>query len=284
MEFLLQIIVFVFVFLTVVVCCCRKEEEIHDEDEYHNGDVFMMFQRGSFRRGSNTGTDGVDPKERRQHISKTIITKTVIETTEKKRRRSIEFGSFVSKTPDSPKLDKSPPREREQNTNDRVYSSFASALSKSQRSVKFASRSDDDIESDKEESKIADNDKEAITSSKNSTSTPLRQKPLRRKSNIIARRLSWTLGSFGKDDQPTGCNICLMDFEIGEEIGWSPNPDCIHAFHKECIVDWLMVKNECPICRRDYLNEKVNDIEVSGDDERLNEAIESIGSIQDEQV
>lgn len=277
-------------FLTVVVCCCRKEESIGDDDDFNNGDFFMMFYRNSFRRSSrlSTGgasTDEMDPKERRQHISKTIITKKVIESIEKKRRRSIEFGSFVSRTTDSPKLDKSP-REREQNNNnDRVYSSFASALTKSQKIVKFASFLEDDMESSKEDSKTAtaDNDTEIIESCKHAICSPAKQRPIRRKSNILARRLSWSLGSFGKEEQPTGCNICLMDFEIGEEIGWSPNPDCIHAFHKECIVDWLMVKNECPICRRDYLNEKFTDIEEADDEERLNEAIESIGSNQDEQ-
>lgn len=56
-----------------------------------------------------------------------------------------------------------------------------------------------------------------------------------------------------REQQPLSCDICLMDYEIGDEICWSPNKDCIHAFHKDCLVDWLMKHTECPVCRREYL-------------------------------
>lgn len=286
----MQIIVFVFVFLTVVVCCCRKEDSINDDDDYHHGDIFMMLYRGgSSRRSSrlNAGgdeIDGIDPKERRRHISNTIITKKVIESSGKQRRRSSELPSFSQRSFDSPKQSKSLPREYGSNMNDRVFSSFASAISKSQRIVKFASFIDEEIAPKIEEAKIEENDPVAETeSSKSNNNTPQKQRPVRRKSNILARRLSWSLGTFGRENEPAGCNICLMDFEVGEEVGWSPNPDCVHSFHKECIVDWLMVKNECPICRRDYLHTHLND-RIESEEVTLNESSENIGSPQVVQV
>jgi hypothetical protein len=70
----------------------------------------------------------------------------------------------------------------------------------------------------------------------------------RRKSNILARAISRSFRQSG-----TSCNICLMDYQIGEEVCWSPNEDCIHAFHKDCILDWLLRTRKCPVCRRDYV-------------------------------
>ena len=35
---------------------------------------------------------------------------------------------------------------------------------------------------------------------------------------------------------PNGCAICLCPFEPEEEICWSANENCSHAFHKECVL------------------------------------------------
>jgi len=49
------------------------------------------------------------------------------------------------------------------------------------------------------------------------------------------------------------CDICLGNYEIGEEICWSLNEECVHAFHKECIIEWLLRNPKCPCCRREYI-------------------------------
>lgn len=49
------------------------------------------------------------------------------------------------------------------------------------------------------------------------------------------------------------CGICLLDYEIGEEVALSPNEECVHAYHKECIVGWLRKNDDCPLCRQPYL-------------------------------
>jgi hypothetical protein len=60
-------------------------------------------------------------------------------------------------------------------------------------------------------------------------------------------------------DRGTACNICLLDYQVGDAVAWSPNLDCIHTFHKDCVLDWLVRKPTCPNCRHDYLKGKEDD-------------------------
>ena len=57
---------------------------------------------------------------------------------------------------------------------------------------------------------------------------------------------------------PKSCPICLEEYKVGDEIAWSKNDQCPHAFHLDCIMDWLMDHDECPLCRGDYLQAGTN--------------------------
>ncbi|CAI9296404.1 unnamed protein product [Lactuca saligna] len=46
----------------------------------------------------------------------------------------------------------------------------------------------------------------------------------------------------------TCCSICLQDFEVADAAGMFPQ--CEHKFHPECISQWLLNHNTCPVCRR----------------------------------
>ena len=48
------------------------------------------------------------------------------------------------------------------------------------------------------------------------------------------------------------CNICLEEYMVGEDIGWSKNDSCHHVFHKKCILEWLVQHQDCPICRNKF--------------------------------
>lgn len=45
------------------------------------------------------------------------------------------------------------------------------------------------------------------------------------------------------------CNICLEDFAAHEDL--RQLPACGHAFHKDCIDEWLQRVALCPICKKD---------------------------------
>lgn len=52
---------------------------------------------------------------------------------------------------------------------------------------------------------------------------------------------------------PLSCHICLERYKIGEDICWSKNTECPHAYHLDCMVQWLMDNDDCPLCREEYL-------------------------------
>ncbi len=72
---------------------------------------------------------------------------------------------------------------------------------------------------------------------------------------LISRRFHEAMIDPSREDYI--CNICLNEFRIGEEISESANSKCLHMFHTECIVDWLVERNDrpCPVCRRDFFNQ-----------------------------
>eukprot|EP00541_Cyclophora_tenuis_P000754 CAMPEP_0116550292 /NCGR_PEP_ID=MMETSP0397-20121206/5349_1 /TAXON_ID=216820 /ORGANISM="Cyclophora tenuis, Strain ECT3854" /LENGTH=306 /DNA_ID=CAMNT_0004075113 /DNA_START=11 /DNA_END=934 /DNA_ORIENTATION=- len=53
---------------------------------------------------------------------------------------------------------------------------------------------------------------------------------------------------------PPACAICLSPYEVGDAVTHSPNEQCKHAFHHECITTWLAKKPEslCPCCRQEF--------------------------------
>merc|ERR1712125_182804 len=54
---------------------------------------------------------------------------------------------------------------------------------------------------------------------------------------------------------PNCCAVCLSEYRVGDVVTWSSNPKCIHAFHRDCVVDWLIKmqpETPCPCCRQEF--------------------------------
>jgi len=64
-----------------------------------------------------------------------------------------------------------------------------------------------------------------------------------------ARRVSsGILDILKKIDADCECAICYEDLNKGDEMG---QLECGHAFHKQCIVDWLKDHTTCPMCTQE---------------------------------
>jgi hypothetical protein len=51
----------------------------------------------------------------------------------------------------------------------------------------------------------------------------------------------------------TMCSICIDEFEAGERLTLLPR--CQHAFHRDCIMPWLMERQGCcPLCKNHVLS------------------------------
>ena len=73
---------------------------------------------------------------------------------------------------------------------------------------------------------------------------------------------------------PNICVICHEDYTIPDEVCWSSNQQCIHVFHKDCMVSWLTCLGwmklkelkevekcldydlECPVCRMPFISKE----------------------------
>ena len=65
-----------------------------------------------------------------------------------------------------------------------------------------------------------------------------------------------SVGSCIENDPLHSCSICFGKFDKEELVCQSNDPDCPHIYHKECMEEWLMKNDQCPICRRPYLSPK----------------------------
>jgi len=76
---------------------------------------------------------------------------------------------------------------------------------------------------------------------------------------------------------PIFCSICLSEFDLHQQICWSSNPECTHAFHSDCMIQWLVALGrkhsttkrftsnpterqlvehyelQCPCCRQEFV-------------------------------
>jgi hypothetical protein len=55
------------------------------------------------------------------------------------------------------------------------------------------------------------------------------------------------------EEEEPECPICIEPFAVDEIVSYSPNKACSHAFHHECIKEWLLRNGNCPFCREVYL-------------------------------
>lgn len=103
-----------------------------------------------------------------------------------------------------------------------------------------------------------------ITESKSKTSETSKIPITNEKKAIPIENLLWSIRespdlTVTLDDvllfSPASCPVCCEDYEIGDQISISKNGECHHTYHVDCILQWLMDNDECPMCRCNYLED-----------------------------
>jgi hypothetical protein len=67
-----------------------------------------------------------------------------------------------------------------------------------------------------------------------------------RKNESIVLEYDWI--EYNKDCKYNSCTICIEDFK---EEYYIVKLDCGHLFHEECISEWGLYKQECPVCKKE---------------------------------
>lgn len=49
-----------------------------------------------------------------------------------------------------------------------------------------------------------------------------------------------------EEEERTECTICIMAVEDGDRVA---DLGCGHLFHAECLSEWILKKNSCPLCQ-----------------------------------
>eukprot|EP00980_Cylindrotheca_fusiformis_P008504 scaffold1805_cov104-Cylindrotheca_fusiformis.AAC.11 len=65
---------------------------------------------------------------------------------------------------------------------------------------------------------------------------------------------SWATTSREQQQDCCCCSICLEAYRPGESICMAKTPSCDHLFHKDCLLEWMMQRNDaCPLCRENLM-------------------------------
>ncbi len=60
---------------------------------------------------------------------------------------------------------------------------------------------------------------------------------------------------------PNCCAICIESYQCNQVVVWSPNDDCCHAYHQDCMVEYFLSRTKtedskvlCPTCKKCFIN------------------------------
>ncbi|XP_031740109.1 probable E3 ubiquitin-protein ligase ZFP1 isoform X1 [Cucumis sativus] len=65
-----------------------------------------------------------------------------------------------------------------------------------------------------------------------------------------ARDVNLEVGATSMNEETNSCTICLDVIDDGTKIGIL---DCKHYYHADCLKQWLLIKNVCPVCKSEAL-------------------------------
>lgn len=65
------------------------------------------------------------------------------------------------------------------------------------------------------------------------------------------------------------CTICLLELEDGDRVA---DLSCGHLYHADCLSEWILKKNSCPLCQNSDIAKEIRTFESSDDDSNISES------------
>ena len=76
--------------------------------------------------------------------------------------------------------------------------------------------------------------------------------------------------------QNTECCICYRTVSAGNKI----TTECNHVFHNTCLTKWLLIHEDCPLCRNDLCKTNKDNLELDNYEQDPEDEIESLVYVQ----
>ena len=104
----------------------------------------------------------------------------------------------------------------------------------------------EDADSTQADTPISDNSNNSNSSSNGNNCKSLQQ-------DSVLVEIPSSVEEGGSRTVERSCTICLIPYEVGDEIVGSTV--CDHAFHRSCMTKWFVRHGspQCPICRSDFV-------------------------------
>lgn len=75
---------------------------------------------------------------------------------------------------------------------------------------------------------------------------PIEEEELHRPRQLALKTKRFVAPTDNVDEEQPNCTICFATLEDGDRVGALP---CQHAFHADCLKEWIQRRNVCPLCQ-----------------------------------
>jgi len=77
------------------------------------------------------------------------------------------------------------------------------------------------------------------------------------------------------------CPICFENVKSTNTIG-TKRLTCGHSYHSDCILEWFVTSDECPVCREKQLDDPIIIFKLKVEDELRKKYKDAIQSLEDQ--
>jgi len=77
------------------------------------------------------------------------------------------------------------------------------------------------------------------------------------------------------------CSVCFENVKSTNTVG-TKRLTCGHSYHSDCILEWFVTSDECPVCREKQLDDPIIIFKLKVEDELRKKYKDAIQSLEDQ--